>query len=185
MITIEFKHTGIRNYFISEYGDILNKDNGIILKPFVTKDNHLRIELKIAPNKPKKFFVHRLVYQAFIGELQRGFVIEHLDGNPLNNHYSNLKQSTQKENIHTAIKHKTFGSNNANYIIVKCKSSGDILKFDKIKDLIEYTGISIPNGALSKLKKHSKFKNNYEILEVKTKRSTDYRNNNTRLSLCK
>lgn len=46
---IRFRPTGIRNYWISENGDIINRDNkDALLKPFVTNDNHLRIELKVA-----------------------------------------------------------------------------------------------------------------------------------------
>lgn len=137
------------------------------MKPFKTREGYLRIELKIKPNKPKTLFIHRLVYQAFIGELLDGMVIEHLDGNPLNNHFTNLKQSTQKENIATAIRQGTFGKNNSKYIVVKLKQGGDVIRFEKIKDLIKFTGLTISNGSLSKLKKHSKFKSRFEILEVR------------------
>lgn len=49
-------------------------------------------------NKIKKFMVHRLVYENFIGNLEDNKVINHLDFNPLNNRVSNLEQVTKFEN---------------------------------------------------------------------------------------
>ena len=92
------RHTGIRNYYIYEDGTVVNEDSGKTLKPF-NSGNYLKIELKVAPGVPKKFFIHRLVYKAFIGDLIDGMVVEHLDGNPQNNHYTNLKQSTQQQKM--------------------------------------------------------------------------------------
>ena len=159
------RHTGIRNYYIYEDRTVVNEDSGKTLKPF-NSGNYLKIELKVAPGVPKKFFIHRLVYKAFIGDLIDGMVVEHLDGNPQNNHYTNLKQSTQQQNIQTALNHKTFGKNNSKRITVKELNTGDILKFDTVKELISYTGISIPNGSLSKLKSRKKFNDNFVILEI-------------------
>lgn len=46
--------------------------------------------------------VHRLVYQYHNTNgdcLREGFVIDHIDNNPLNNHIDNLQQITQSDNI--------------------------------------------------------------------------------------
>ena len=171
---VELRHTGIRNYYIYEDGRVLNKDNDVILKPYENPDGHLRVELKIRAGVPKRFFIHRLVYKAFIGELIDGLVIEHLDGNPKNNHYTNLRQSTQKTNVETAIYHGTFGKNHSKRVVVLEKDTGNILTFNTVKELIEYTGIPVANGSLSKLKSRSKFKNNFEILETgKSQQTTE------------
>lgn len=42
---------------------------------------------------------HRIVYQKFNGDLVCGLEINHKDGNPLNNHCSNLEQVTKSENL--------------------------------------------------------------------------------------
>jgi hypothetical protein len=39
----------------------------------------------------KSFLVHRLVAQAFIGELYDGAHVDHIDGDHQNNHYTNLR----------------------------------------------------------------------------------------------
>ena len=92
-------------------------------------------------------------------------VIDHINADRQCNHYSNLRQCTQKDNIRNAITNGNFGNNNGKPISVMDKDTGEIYNFNKIKDLIEFTGISIPNGSLTKLKSRTKFKNKYEIIE--------------------
>ena len=45
----------------------------------------------------KSFLVHRLVAQAFVGELFEGCHVDHIDGNHANNHYTNLRILSEKE----------------------------------------------------------------------------------------
>lgn len=52
--------------------------------------------------------VHSLVAQTFLGDRPKGMVIDHIDGNRLNNHYTNLRYCTQWENIHNP---NTWGKN--------------------------------------------------------------------------
>ena len=71
-----FKSTNIRNYYISENGQIGNvifkneEFQSIKLLKCETskKGGYLRVPLKYEPNKEKKYLIHRLVYQAFVGE---------------------------------------------------------------------------------------------------------------------
>ena len=48
--------------------------------------------------KRKKFYVHRLVAQEFIGNILEGYEIDHKDINKKNNNVNNLKIVTHKEN---------------------------------------------------------------------------------------
>lgn len=58
----------------------------------------------------KSYFVHRLVAQEFIGDIN-GKVVDHIDFNPSNNHVDNLQILTQKENINRGVlkKRHNFG----------------------------------------------------------------------------
>ena len=47
----------------------------------------------------KKFNIHLLVAEAFIGPRLEGFVINHKDGNKNNNDYQNLEYVTQSQNL--------------------------------------------------------------------------------------
>jgi hypothetical protein len=48
--------------------------------------------------------VHRLVGMAFLPKVANKTQINHKDLNKFNNHYTNLEWSTQKENVHHAMK---------------------------------------------------------------------------------
>lgn len=57
--------------------------------------------------KYKTFFVSRLVWQVFRGNLIEGMHIDHIDNNPMNNNRENLQQLTPKENVS---RQKLFGN---------------------------------------------------------------------------
>lgn len=69
-----------------------------ILKPFKTKKNYLQVAL-FKGEKKKQLFVHRLVYEAFNGEIPEGMEINHIDENPLNNRLDNLNLMTHIDNM--------------------------------------------------------------------------------------
>ena len=51
-----------------------------------------------ARTKPSRsFLVHRLVAQAFVGELYEGAHVDHIDGDHQNNHYTNLQILSARE----------------------------------------------------------------------------------------
>lgn len=57
-------------------------------------------------HKRKNVYVHRLVALAFNGTpTAEKYLVRHLDGNPSNNHASNLKWGNHRENHEDAIKH--------------------------------------------------------------------------------
>jgi hypothetical protein len=49
-------------------------------------------------NAKKQLFVHRLVYEAFVGLIPEGLTIDHIDCNPRNNTVENLQVLTREEN---------------------------------------------------------------------------------------
>lgn len=54
--------------------------------------------------KRKRFYVHRLVAEHFIGEIPKGMVVNHIDYNKSNNCVSNLEIVTQAESTrHSAV----------------------------------------------------------------------------------
>lgn len=71
---------------------------GKLLKGEVTYQGYKRVRLSKF-SKTKKFNVHRLVAEAFIGGYPSGKVINHIDENKANNKVENLEYITQKENI--------------------------------------------------------------------------------------
>lgn len=87
----EWKQYNDTNFYISNFGRIKNNATGNILKGKITKDGYIEYCLSI--NGVKKSFVgHRLVYQTFMNvKLPKKDIINHKDGNKLNNQLSNLE----------------------------------------------------------------------------------------------
>lgn len=102
-------------YMISNYGTIKSTDRyvknkngyrkiyGKILKARVDKYGYLRIGL-MKNKKQKHYLVHRLVAETFIPNPDKFPIINHKDGNKLNNHISNLEWCNQSYNIIHAYK---------------------------------------------------------------------------------
>jgi len=95
-----------KSYRVSEFGDVFTHE-GHKMTAFYDKDGYKRIQLRI-DGKYKKFHVHRLVYSVFVGEIPSSKVCCHMDGDKLNNHWSNLQIATQKENIEHKKSHGTW-----------------------------------------------------------------------------
>lgn len=69
----------------------------LIKKPFVTHNGYFRVPLSMH-SKVKTFFVHRLIYTAFIGSIPDKMEINHKNGNKQDNRVDNLELVTSKEN---------------------------------------------------------------------------------------
>lgn len=68
----------------------------------------LYVSLSKGKRQEKKFFVHVLVLNAFVGPCPEGMESRHFpDPNPLNNHVNNLHWGTHKENEADKIVHGT------------------------------------------------------------------------------
>lgn len=116
------------HFMVSESGKVKSLDRkqlrsdgsmypvkGKELTPFISNAGYTRISLR-RNAKQVKYSVHRLVAEAFLQKEKGRDFVNHLDGNKLNNHYSNLEWvSMQENNCH---------------------------RFDKTKTTSKYTGVS-------------------------------------------
>lgn len=69
-----------------------------LLKPTVFKNGYKYISMH-KNKKVKVKTIHSLVAEAFIYNIHNKRTINHIDGNKLNNHISNLEWATDKENL--------------------------------------------------------------------------------------
>jgi hypothetical protein len=138
-------------YIISEYGDIISKERkskrilkqglvDITIKEKTLKSTNItklnrykNINLQVNGFK-NRYSIHQLVYINFIGELEEDKVINHIDFNRENNHYSNLEAVTQNENI----KHFFNEFNKIKFIqntkkCTKCNLYKDFTEFYSVK----------------------------------------------------
>lgn len=104
-----------KDNFISEWKDVFQLDsrspsglswkidgnNKSIGKPvgYLTELNYWKCEYK-----SKSIFVHRIIYYLSNGKLDETKVIDHIDGNPLNNNSENLREITYAENCRNKTK---------------------------------------------------------------------------------
>jgi len=95
-------------YEVSNYGNVRSLERtyvnvnirgkrGKILKGGKDTKGYMFFSFSVESVK-KKMWAHRLVYQAFVGELIEGMVINHIDHDELNNYYKNLEQITKRAN---------------------------------------------------------------------------------------
>lgn len=100
-----------KNYIINLDGSILtliqktgkkSKNNSWrVLKPLESKDGYHSVRYNY-----KYLKIHRIVYQKFVSNLDANLQINHIDGNKLNNHFSNLEMITQSENMKHMYRYK-------------------------------------------------------------------------------
>lgn len=70
----------------------------------VSNGNHgYKVVSLSGPGGRKSFLVHRLVCSAFIPNTQSDPQVNHIDGNKMNNHFSNLEWASAYKNINHAL----------------------------------------------------------------------------------
>lgn len=95
-------------YKVTDDGRVISVRSGKELKPKVGRDGYLKVNLSVK-GKYKTFVVHQLVYYGFNPtDTEKGdcLVIDHIDGNRQNNHLSNLRRITTRENTTRAKKNR-------------------------------------------------------------------------------
>lgn len=105
-------------YTITKKGEVYNKDNRR-MSTVVNQSGYEQLGIRMLNGTRKWFVVHRLVASHFIDNPEDKPHVNHIDGNKLNNHVSNLEWCTPKENMLHAVNvlGKGVGNNNANRII--------------------------------------------------------------------
>ena len=107
----EWRAASFPFYEVSEYGDLRllvgrsNRPAGTILKGSVKPFGHREYRIWIN-GKAVHVSAHREVLFAFVGPPPTSsHQCAHWDGNPLNNHYSNLRWATAAENAADKVRH--------------------------------------------------------------------------------
>jgi hypothetical protein len=154
------------SYLISNYGRLKRLGSDKILKPVCRRMyNQYGIYSLCNKRQPKHIQAHRLVAMAFIPNPYNKPQVNHIDGNKLNNHFTNLEWCTGSENIKHAIRtgllnirkgsdsnfSKQTGENNLRSRKVKDIFTGQA--FNTIKEAAEYIGVK-PTTLVNNLSGH-------------------------------
>lgn len=90
------------SYAFSSLGRVKNLHRNCITKGVPNSRGYLRI---CNTRTKTRIFIHREVARLFLGECPKGMVVNHKDGNPVNNEVNNLEYVSQRDNIiHSIIK---------------------------------------------------------------------------------
>lgn len=94
-----------------------------LMKCSLTKSGYMRIGLTSADGTRRSYDAHRLVGQAFLGDLPSGMETCHGDGNRANNHIDNLRYDTSVGNMRDRISHGTHpgGERNARALVTEAQ----------------------------------------------------------------
>ena len=148
-------------YSVSENGDVFSFMSNKFLKHIINWVGHHYVQLH-----GKNYFVHRLVYMLFNDVIEEDLQINHIDDDKSNNNYKNLYAGTQKENVQDCIRngHRV---GNKRFIEVYDKETDQNKKFTCVKELIDYTGHSVANGSITKMKTKKWFNDRFDIIDYK------------------
>ena len=138
------------DYVINEYGTIYKihgRSKNIVMQPKLDKDGYLNIGLR---NDKGRFHkrVHQLVAKSFINNPKNYEVVNHIDGNKTNNHFTNLEWCTVAYNTRYSYEH--LGRKGNHTTDIKCLllvNNKVVGKFSNIKEAAIYAnkkyGVSI------------------------------------------
>ena len=94
------EHPKVHGILVSENGVILRLRDLRFFRVWQTDSHYPRLSIHskstVIYNKP----ISHYVYETFIGPISDDKIIDHKDNIPYHNHWSNLQQITQMENIH-------------------------------------------------------------------------------------
>lgn len=94
---------GYETYSVDEHGNVWSKRRGKYLKTDPNSSGYKRVTL-CRSGVCKRFFIHQIVYETFGSEYYRKGLgdrycqIDHIDRNRQNNHISNLRKLSPRDN---------------------------------------------------------------------------------------
>ena len=131
-------------YLISNYGQIFSVEKKMKLIPQIAKrGGYLVIKISYS-GKKKCVKIHRLVAESFLENNLNKPQVNHIDGNKINNHVSNLEWCTSSENLKHAY---ATGLNKGNKeytsvrILAKNLTTGDKKEFSSIREAGRSLGV--------------------------------------------
>ena len=93
----EWEAAEVQGYLVSKDGRLWSEKTKRLLKPGVNKPGYHYFNLR-EDGKTRPYALHRLVASAFIRPLNEDEVVDHIDGNKLNNSLENLRITNRSQN---------------------------------------------------------------------------------------
>lgn len=162
-------------YKVSESGIVMSLGNGNSTNSETKKQRVIKaklktrgyLQVKLSKDSKRAYIsVHRIVAKAFIPNEQNKSEVNHIDGNKLNNHVSNLEWNTSSENqkhaFRMGLQKRTVGKESpCAKAIIQLDKEGTIVKeWGGIKECCRETGFN-SFGIIKCCKKEKKYRTAY------------------------
>lgn len=154
------KIEGFENYYIKSNGDVISTKHTHekILSTFIDNVGYKQVILQKCGKRYYKR-VHRLVAEAFLEKENSDYnMINHKDGNKLNNDLSNLEWCSNQQNTQHAYNNNLFKSTYRCSIIAINKETGEEKEYKSIRSCAK--DLNINRKTLTSILKEEK-NNNY------------------------
>ena len=130
-------------YKVSNTGKVksMNYRHSDVPRILATLDNgygYRRVRLYNVNKKYKYYYVHRLVWEAFMGSIPEGLQINHLNENKADNRLENLSLCTAKENINYGTRNKRAGEKLCKRIQMLDKNNNILKTFNSLKEAAQF-----------------------------------------------
>lgn len=107
------------------FGKVLKQNDDGNGYPFIALHNN---------GKTKQMHIHRIVANAFLGEMPNGYTVNHIDENKHNNHADNLEYLTPLDNLRHGTAIKRMGEKHRKKLIAKVISTGEVERYNSLNE---------------------------------------------------
>lgn len=132
------------NYEISDHGRLRRIGQRKFINGRKNNDRYIRVTIKTSESTIEKF-IHVMVAETFIPNPESKEMVDHIDGNPTNNHVSNLRWVTAKENANNPHRLEALSAKAEKNRIdkeirehLKCVFDLGISKLELIRCIVDY-----------------------------------------------
>ncbi len=142
---------GFTKYEISSLGRIRTISTGYIFKLYINDAGSNQISITDDSGNRKNKYVHRLVAELFVdGKSEECYTVDHIDRDPTNNNYQNLRWASRSTQSINRNKWNRFGKK-----CIQMDINKNVIKiWDKVKDAADSLNINQGNIAIACREEH-------------------------------
>ena len=160
-------------YEISNLGNVKSLRTIKIIKQHIGVNGYKTVALRKNSNdiKPKNLYVHRLLALSFLENKNNLSIVDHIDGDKLNNNLNNLRWSSYSDNVKNGhLTNKNY--NNKKKEVYKMNINHDIIeKYDSIKDAKTKNNYNYDTGIIRCCKNKQQLYDNFKwkyVIDIET-----------------
>lgn len=131
--------TRFPNYYVTDTGDVYSRNRDGRFRKLKPSKNIVNDYLFVNLGRGRKKYIHRLVYDAFVGFSGNKKIINHKNGNKQDNRLENLEECDHTYNLIYAYYH---GQRKLKPVVQLALSGKILNEYQTAKEAYEKTGVS-------------------------------------------